>query len=344
MRTRRILIAGLAILVVVGALVAWRATGNTTRFAQAVHLAPGGTQRVTWTDWARLRDLLKEGRVPEGDDVARFLDEGFEADLTATSALLSSMDWLSEVGLSPATLDWEMLAQSSDGAALVLHAARDLDFDQLEAQLAQSGYARKDPEADSWLGGGEVASTLGITPELQNLILLPDDRLVVASDRAAYAAQVAEVARGERDHLSGLDHLIASAGTPASAVLLAGSYACEHLAMGQADEADQAEGAELIAQAGDVGPLDGYLVAAQTARRGRILLGSSSSDRAEREAKARAALAVGPAPGQGGSYADRFDLVEASTQDRVVVLDVRLVPGAYALSDLTSGPVLFATC
>jgi hypothetical protein len=166
-----------------------------------------------------------------------------------------------------------MLAQSSDGAALVLHAARDLDFDQLEAQLAQSGYARKDPEADSWLGGGEVASTLGITPELQNLILLPDDRLVVASDRAAYAAQVAEVARGERDHLSGLDHLIASAGTPASAVLLAGSYACEHLAMGQADEADQAEGAELIAQAGDVGPLDGYLVAAQTARRGRILLG-----------------------------------------------------------------------
>ena len=41
---------------------------------------------------------------------------------------------------------------------------------------------------------------------------------------------------------------------------------------------------------------------------------------------------------------DRFALEDAAATDGVVTLDLAPVPGQYVLSDLTSGPVLFATC
>ena len=67
-------------------------------------------------------------------------------------------------------------------------------------------------------------------------------------------------------------------------------------------------------------------------------------DVARVDAETRATLATGPAPGQGGDFADRFALDEAASSGRVVTLDLSPVPGQYVLSDLTSGPVLFATC
>jgi hypothetical protein len=68
------------------------------------------------------------------------------------------------------------------------------------------------------------------------------------------------------------------------------------------------------------------------------------SDDAEAEAAARSRLASGPAPGQGGDFSERFQVLEAGTDGRVVTLDLRPEKGEYVLSDLSSGPVLFATC
>ena len=48
--------------------------------------------------------------------------------------------------------------------------------------------------------------------------------------------------------------------------------------------------------------------------------------------------------GQGGDFADRFSLRSASADGAVVVLELDPVAGAYVLSDLSTGPVLFATC
>ena len=67
-------------------------------------------------------------------------------------------------------------------------------------------------------------------------------------------------------------------------------------------------------------------------------------DDAPGDADARAQLASGPAPGQGGDFSDRFTVAAASSQGRTITLDLHPEAGQYVLSDLTSGPVLFATC
>ena len=48
--------------------------------------------------------------------------------------------------------------------------------------------------------------------------------------------------------------------------------------------------------------------------------------------------------GQGGDFTDRFTLRSARADGSVVTLELRPVKGQYVLSDLSSGPVLFATC
>ena len=56
-------------------------------------------------------------------------------------------------------------------------------------------------------------------------------------------------------------------------------------------------------------------------------------------------LAAGQAPGQGGAFADRFSVdVRATADGDVVTLDLAPTEGSYVLSDLSTGPVLFATC
>ena len=76
----------------------------------------------------------------------------------------------------------------------------------------------------------------------------------------------------------------------------------------------------------------------------RVALEVEDADDAGTETDARARLAAGPAPGQGGDFSERFDVSRARADGRVVTLDLRPVDGAYVLSDLSSGPVLFATC
>jgi hypothetical protein len=76
----------------------------------------------------------------------------------------------------------------------------------------------------------------------------------------------------------------------------------------------------------------------------RGVLQVEDADDAAGEAEARAQLAGGPAPGQGGDFTDRFSVEGASSDGREITLDLRPRDGEYVLSDLTSGPVLFATC
>lgn len=54
--------------------------------------------------------------------------------------------------------------------------------------------------------------------------------------------------------------------------------------------------------------------------------------------------AAGPAPGQGGEFADRFALGEVTASGNVVTMPLSPTEGSYVLSDLSTGPVLFATC
>ena len=74
------------------------------------------------------------------------------------------------------------------------------------------------------------------------------------------------------------------------------------------------------------------------------MLQVEDADDAPGDADARARLAAGPAPGQGGDFGDRFSVAQAGSDGREITLELRPAEGEYVLSDLTSGPVLFATC
>ena len=68
-----------------------------------------------------------------------------------------------------------------------------------------------------------------------------------------------------------------------------------------------------------------------------------SSDQASSDLQARADLASGAAPGQGGTFPERFRVDSATADDELVTLTLDPVDGPV-LADLTQGPLLFATC
>ena len=184
------LVAGL-VLVVVGGLVAWWLAGSGTAFEEAVALAPEGTERVSWTDWTAVRRELGADldAGSTGEDVQAFLDEAFDRDLSSSSALVSSAPVLQdELGVSPATLEWELLAQSDAGAVEVLRLGPEVDTDELADRLERLGWQRPEEDDGVWPGGPDVLAGVGaqLTPELQHVALLADEGLLVSSDQEAY--------------------------------------------------------------------------------------------------------------------------------------------------------------
>ena len=114
--------------------------------------------------------------------------------------------------------------------------------------------------------------------------------------------------------------------------------------MSQADAEEQATADRLISEAGGVDPLTAYAMSVQPDHGVRVAMAVSGPDQARANADSRAVLAAGPAPGQGGDFSDRFTVESATAEGDVVTLDLAPAEDAYVLSDLSSGPVLFATC
>jgi hypothetical protein len=131
---------------------------------------------------------------------------------------------------------------------------------------------------------------------------------------------------------------------PLAAAVYDGDVACSSLAMGSADAADQDEAAGLIEAAGEVNPMTGFAMAVEPGLGVRVAMSFENEDQARANADSRAALASGPAPGQGGDFSDRFRLGTVSAEGSVLTMELEPEDGEYILSDLTSGPVLFATC
>ena len=342
-----------ALLLVVAVLVGvrWWQSSRSTHFEQAVSLAPADAQRLTYTDWQGVRRELRAGLDADSprDEVADFLADAFDADLSPMSALLASTETMHEqYGFSPATLDWELLSQSDAGAAVLMRLSDDTDVAALEERLADLGYQRPEEDTGVWLGGTDLLAGIGtLTPELQFLAVDADQRLVLGSDTEAYAEQAMRTVTGDADASSGVEPVIdavGAAGAPLAAAVFDGPLACSALAMGSADPADQDQARELIAAAGEVNPLTGFAMAVEPSLDVRVAMSFESDDQARANADSRATLASGPAPGQGGDFTDRFRLGRVSAEDGVVTMALRPRQGQYLLSDLTSGPVLFATC
>lgn len=329
----------------VGGVVWWRAQPSSD-LERAFRLAPSEAERLTWTDWSGIREELGSDvdlDSPTGR-LVDLLDEGYEADLTSTSALLSSATALhEEFGFSPASIEWELFSQSAEGAVVLMGLPEGTDLDALGDGFEQLGYTRPSEEDGVWVGGPALLPGIApqLTPELQYLAIDPDERLVLASDTQAYLEQVTGA---DDDGPTELADVVEASGDPLSAVVFDSAYVCTQLAMSAADEPDQAEAEALVEAAGEVNPITAYAMSAQPDGGIRVVLAFENDDQARANADSRSVLARGPAPGQGGDFADRFTVDEVSAEGPLVTMELDPVEGEYVLSDLSSGPVLFATC
>lgn len=350
-RLRNIAIVVVALGVVVAASVVgvrWWRDAHRTDLQRAMALAPGDGQRFSWTDWGAVRDELGvdlDADSPQGE-VVDFLGKGYDADLTSASALLDSAQVMHvRYGFSPASVDWELFSQSEAGAVVMLHLPESTDWDGLAAQLSSLGYAEPDDEAGIWMGGSEVLGRVGgVTPEIGYVALDEEDSLVFTSDTVGYLEDAIDDAIGDGEAATGLEEVVDASGEPLSASIYTGDNACAALSMGQADADDQALADRLVEEAGEVNPYTAFALSVQPGRDLRLALAFENDDQARTNADSRAVLAAGPAPGQGGDFTDRFALGRVEADGRVLTMELEAVEGSYVLSDLSSGPVLFATC
>lgn len=336
-RPRRLLVR-LAILVLVLALalaayVAWPRPAVVER---AVGLLPAGTQRVTFTDWTGVRAEL-------GD---RFDDEVGGSDLGAASVALGAATTLEEgFGWGPSTIAWEALGQGEDGQVLVVDLGEGADIAKLATSYAGQGYA--DPgkgrlDGAVWAGGAEALGRTGLTEAIfGNAAILGDEHLLLLSDSPDFLTKAVKDARDGK----GLDFApVRQVEGALAAVGFVGDLACERLSFASADPGAQAEAESLVAEAGGVAPLDGYLVALGAEREWTAVFRYESEDQATRDSRSRQALAGADDPGQMESYRDLFTVDAAEVEGRDVVLRGRAAQSAYAMTETTSGPVLLASC
>jgi hypothetical protein len=327
----------------------WWQRDERTAFAWAVGHAPAGVQRLSWTDWAAIREhegvRLTARSTPR--ELQHFLDAAYDDDLSSTSALVTSAPVLQKrFGFSPASADWELFSQSDQGAVVMLHLPSPADLDDVADHLRDLGYTEpRDPDG-VWLGGEDLLARISpsLSGELQYVALDADDSLVLTSDSAAYLKVAMDAVRGRSGTASGLGDVVANAGEPLSSAVYTGDYACGALAMAHAGAADRAQAAQLLAAAGQANPYSAFAMSDEPDGTVRVAFQFDSDEVARTNADTRATLARGPAPGQGGTFADRFRVASVTAHGSLVVMQLDPRPDASVLSDLSSGPVLFATC
>ncbi len=353
---RRFLVFGLALVLVAGLLVAgvvfWR-RHDRNDLEQALHAVPAASKRIAFTDWGVVRREVSAGlgSDPSAGSIDGFIEKAYDRDFTAASSIDSAAVAMHErFGFGPANAQWEAYAQGEKGATMVLKVADGADFDVLADNLRAAGYTKPKEDDGVWDGGVDLVAQLDptLTPEVQYIALLEDQGLVVTSDSASYAASAAKVASGDGDSSasrSGVTDIADELGDPANAMLWTGDFACDDLAMSRADQGAQDQGDQLVRKAGGVTPLAGLAMAMGPSRTLRVVAHFEDSERAEKNLRPRATLAVGEAPGRGVSFADDFKLTRSKASGSQVVLDLKPRQSTgYVLSSLYDGPVLFATC
>jgi hypothetical protein len=342
------LVAG-AVAVGVVALLWWRLDGEQSRVEAALDTMPAQTQIVSFTDWSAARaELAGRTGQPTGSP-ARLLDAAYERDFSAVSLLaVSDAEVREAYGWSVLDAEWEAYGQSRRGAVEVLRMPDDFDFSAADRRLAALGYADPD-EAGVRTGGADLVAGLGLTPQLAHVALLQEEALVVASDSSSYAVRTIETIRGERDpaasHEVVADLASALDPPPVAVSLLIGEQACGLAGFDEADPAVRQQVRARVREAGGVAPLDGLALSLDAGEALTLAMHFASAEEAEGDLQARRALATGAAPGQGGSFEERFTVADAAVDDRVVTLRLEPVHSqARLLSDLGRGSLLPATC
>ncbi len=303
--------AVLALVLAAGGYLWWRHDERTS-FAWAVDHAPGGVQRLSWTDWAAVRAHEHATGLSQRSTAAAlqtFLDRAYDDDLSSTSALVTSAPVLQErFGFSPASADWELFSQSDQGAVVMLHLPSSVDLADVADHLRDLGYTEPGSADGVWDGGADLLAQISpsLSGELQYVALDADDSVVLTSDSAEFLGVAMAAVQGHGAGDSGLDGVVDDAGEPLSSAVYSGDYACGALAMAHAGAADQAQARQLVAAAGEVNPYSAFAMSDEPDGSVRVAFVFDGDDAARANADSRAILARGPAPGQGGTFGERF--------------------------------------
>ena len=346
--TRRVtlLTALLVLVVAAGAVVGYVVWPRGSEFQRAAGLLPDQTLRVSWTDWAGLRDEIGV-TDPAGEGAEEFLAAMSDRDFSVSSLSVSAQPLKETLGFSPLAAEWEILGQSREGMVVILKLGEDANFEAIADKYAAAGFSRPEHALSGgvWAGGPDVVSGLaGLeSPELQHAAFLPDEGLLLSSDSADYLRSAVPFAAGEEDGLD-LSELAGRAGDPLSAVALGDDLACDVLSMAQADPDARAVADQLVDRAGGVAPLKGYLVALGAGRSLSVVFDFENDDQAEENARSREALAGAEDPGQFLAYPELFEVDDVEADGHTVVLTATAAANSAPLSNLASGPVLLASC
>ncbi|QWC83840.1 hypothetical protein KLP28_09345 [Nocardioidaceae bacterium] len=351
MRRGRVLLPVLIVLVVVGAVVSVLVPrGAGSSLEQAVERLPEDVLRVSYVDWQSVRAASADPGIDASErEIARFVRRVDELDAAPLTALGDEIDLYQRTfGVSVLSARWEALGQSREGDVDLLAVDDSVDLAEVERRLAALGYSEPSGGPGSgglWIGGSDLVAGLedGLTPIVQVVAVLPEERLVAFSTSDVYLQQTLEVIAGETPSLASVEHveqLVAAAGAPTAGALLAQDYVCEALSMTTAAPDDQVA---LDAVDDGATPMEGYWFG-RTGRDLTIAMAFDSASQAEGNLQVRAELASGPAYGQGGRLADRFDLTAARAEDELVVLDAQVRPRTNLMTAFVEGPVGFATC
>ena len=327
---------------------------TTPAVPTALASMPPETLTASVTDWAQARERLAG---PGG--IHGVLDRAYNTDVTAVSVLGENAPVMeSRFGWSVLDSSWEGVAQSRQGAAVVVQMPADFDLGRVRERLNELGYLEPFDADGVWRGGIDLVAQISpsLTPFLANAVVLDDSHRIVLSDTAAYAARTAHVVEGSVPSL-GQNGAVAAVGDQlegsAAATVHVGNRGCVVMGFRRASPLDRAAARRRVAAAGGVGTYAAVgmgLVPGQRSdglHRAPQVVAMHFDDRslAPEEAQHRARLAVGDAPLQGGTYQSRFTV--ASAEQRGGDVTLRLQPrdfDAQLLSDLDAGALLFASC
>lgn len=351
-RTRWLSVVAVAALVTVaGAGIALSSVERTTpALPTALASMPAETLNASVTHWGRARALL-------GATGGGLLDRAYETDVSTGSVLGDRATVMEDrYGWSVLDAQWEGLAQSRRGAAVVVQMPPEFDMDVVREGLGELGY-REPFESDGvWRGGADLVAGIDstLTPLMAHAVVLDDSRRVVFSDNPSYAGRTAGVIGGSVQSLGQSSAVAAVADSlqgAVAAVVHAGGRGCQVMGFDAASGSDRAAARQRVESVGGVAEYDSIGMAlmpgpAEQMRRAPLVVAMHFDDAGAvvGEADRRARLAVGDAPGQGGTYDSRFTV---SAQQRGGDVVLRLRPrevDAQLLSDLNTGELQFATC
>lgn len=352
MRLRLVMSLVVAPLLVLGAVGAggyWASVeaGDTrSSLTAALDALPADTLVAGFTDWRQIREHLDIGDATSAADRAALNDNASLQDLSTRSVIGRSVEEMHKAyGWSAANVDWEVYGQAGDGAVMIAHLDDSVSPSDVRAGLRKLNYEQ---DGRVWNTTVQTPTTGELSATLASVAILPDQRLVVAADRATYVSTVLQVIDREQPSLLTVrpaERVAAALVGTDSALLQSGPVACRATSLAEQPAEVQAQVATAVARAGDLEDITfaGRGLGAGANQELRFAMSFDSPGEAAAQLRVRTALATGPFIGGTGRIEDSLVATGSSVDGSTVMFRFDHEPDSAAYMG-GQGPLLFASC